>query len=64
LTFAIIFKGRLSHSWGVMAMVAGIFVALTWKMFVPTANYTLFQSLVTNLFFLIPAVIFAKAHKN
>ena len=29
LTFAIIFKGKLSHSWGIMAMVAGIFVALT-----------------------------------
>lgn len=64
LTFAIIFKGRLAHSWGIMAMVAGIFVALTWKIFVPTANYTLFQSLVTNLFFLIPAVFFAKVHKN
>jgi len=64
LTFAIIFKGRLSHFWGVMAMVAGIFVALTWKIFVPTAHYSLFQSLGANLLFLIPAVFFAKEYKG
>ena len=56
LTFALIFKEKLSRYWGVMAMVAGIFVALTWKLFVPTAQYTLFQSLFANLIFLIPAV--------
>ena len=64
LTFAIIFKGKISHSWGVVAMAAGIFIALTWKFFVPTANYTLFQSLVANLIFLIPAVIFAKKQRE
>ena len=64
LTFALIFKDRLSHFWGVLAMVAGIFVALTWKLFVPTAQYTLFQSLTANLIFLIPAVVFTKKYKR
>ena len=64
LTFALIFKERLSHFWGVLAMVAGIFVALTWKLFVPTAQYTLFQSLAANLIFLIPAVVFTKKYKK
>jgi len=64
LTFAIMFKGRISHFWGIMAMIAGIFIALTWKVFVPTAHYSLFPSLVANLVFLIPAVFFAKRHKS
>ena len=39
--------------------IAGIFVALTWRVFFPEAKETLFPSLAFNLLFLLPGVLWA-----
>ena len=60
LTFAIIFKNRISRKAGLLSMIAGIFVALTWKIFFPEASDTLFPSLLFNLLFLVPGVFLGR----
>lgn len=64
LTFAIIFKNRISQKAGLLSMIAGIFVALTWKMFFPVTQYTLFPSLAFNLLFLVPGIFWSLRSKN
>ena len=64
LTFAIIFKNRVPQKAGLLAMLAGIFIALTWHLFFPAAKDTLFPSLIFNLLFLVPGVMWVALKKN
>ena len=64
LTFAIIFKNKVPAKAGLLSMLAGIFVALTWRLFFPEAKETLFHSLAFNLLFLLPGVLWAVMQKK
>ena len=64
LTFAIIFKNRVPQKAGLLAMLAGIFIALTWHLLFPAAKDTLFPSLIFNLLFLVPGVMWVALKKN
>ncbi|MBP7840176.1 MAG: sodium:solute symporter family protein, partial [Acidaminococcaceae bacterium] len=64
LTFAIIFKNKVPAKAGLLSMLAGIFVALTWRLFFPEAKETLFPSLAFNLLFLLPGVLWAVMQKK
>ena len=64
LTFAIIFKNKVPAKAGLLSMLAGIFVALTWRLFFPEAKETLFPSLAFNLLFLLPGVLWAVMQKS
>ena len=64
LTFAIIFKNKVPPKAGLLSMLAGIFVALTWRLFFPEAKETLFPSLAFNLLFLLPGVLWAVMQKS
>ncbi|MHC1715791.1 MAG: sodium:solute symporter [Acidaminococcaceae bacterium] len=64
LTFAIIFKNKVPPKAGLLSMLAGIFVALTWRLFFPEAKETLFPSLAFNLLFLLPGVLWAVMQKK
>lgn len=63
-TFCILFPGRMSHGWGIAAIVAGIVVSMGWPYVFPGAKQVLLQGLVANLLFLIPAVIFGPGKKS
>ena len=64
LTFAILFKNKVPARAGLLSMIAGIFVALTWKLLFPEAKDTLFPSLAFNLIFLLPGVVWAMTQEN
>lgn len=64
LTFAILFRNKMPAKAGLFSMMAGIFVALTWKLFFPEAKDTLLPSLCFNLVFLLPGMIWALKSKN
>ena len=64
LTFAIIFKNKVPPKAGLLSMLAGIFVALTWRLFFPEAKETLFPSLAFNLLFLLPGALWAVMQKK
>ena len=64
LTFAIIFKNKVPAKAGLLSMLAGIFVALTWRLFFPEAKETLFPSLAFNLLFLLPGALWAVMQKK
>ena len=64
LTFAIIFKTKVPAKAGLLSMLAGIFVALTWRLFFPEAKETLFPSLAFNLLFLLPGVLWTMMQKK
>jgi SSS family solute:Na+ symporter len=64
LTFAIIFKNKVPAKAGLLSMLAGIFVAVTWRLFFPEAKETLFPSLAFNLLFLLPGVLWAVMQKK
>ena len=64
LTFAIIFKNKVPAQAGLFSMLAGIFVALTWRLFFPEAKDTLFPSLAFNLLFLLPGVLWVVMKKK
>lgn len=65
LTFAILFKNKIPATAALLSMIAGIFVALTWKFIFPEAKDTLFPSLSFNLVFLLPGLIWAmKSNKK
>ena len=64
LTFAIIFKNKVPAKAGLLSMLAGIFVALTWRVFFPEAKETLFPSLAFNLLFLLPGVLWTMMQKK
>ena len=64
LTFAIIFKNKVPPKAGLLSMLAGIFVALTWRLFFPEAKETLFPSLAFNLLFLLPGVLWTMMQKK
>ena len=64
LTFAIIFKNKVPAKAGLLSMLAGIFVALTWRLFFPEAKETLFPSLAFNLLFLLPGVLWTVTQKK
>lgn len=64
LTFAILFKNKVPAKAGLFAMIAGIFAALTWKLFFPEAKDTLFPSLGFNLLFLLPGMLWLMKAKK
>ena len=64
LTFAVIFKNKVPAKAGLLSMLAGIFVALTWRLFFPEAKETLFPSLAFNLLFLLPGVLWTMMQKK
>jgi len=54
---------KLAHSnAGFYSMIAGVVVALCWRLIVPDGGNALFPSLAANLIFLIPGIILA--HKS
>jgi len=64
LTFAILFKNKVPANAGLLSMLAGVFVALTWQLFFPETKATLFPSLAFNLLFLLPGLIWAVSKKS
>ena len=62
LTVAVLLPRLHLGRMGFYAMLAGVFVALTWKLIVPTASNSLFPSLAANLLFLIPGVLLSWRH--
>ncbi|HIU64691.1 MAG TPA: sodium:solute symporter family protein [Candidatus Avacidaminococcus intestinavium] len=64
MTFIILFKEFVPKKAGLLSMIAGISVALTWKWFFPLAQDTLFPSLAFNLLFLVPGVLIGYYQKN
>lgn len=63
LSFAVFAKGKIAPKMGFVAMLVGVFVALTYKFFVPTAGNTLFPSLVVSGSILIISLGYFK-YKN
>ncbi|MDO4177966.1 MAG: sodium:solute symporter family protein [Phascolarctobacterium sp.] len=63
LTFAIFVPGRVAPKIGFFAMLVGVFVALTYKFFVPTAGNTLFPSLEISGVILLAGLIFGLLKK-
>ena len=59
LTFIVFFKGLVPKGAGFAAMVAGILVACLWPFVFPDSANSLFQSLVFNLLFLVPGVLWS-----
>ena len=60
LTFAILFNQKIAPWAGILSMIAGVVVALTWEILVPKAENTLFPSLLFNLLFLIPGIFIGR----
>ena len=63
LSFAIFLPGKITPRVGLAAMIVGICVAMTYKIFVPTAGNTLFPSLVFS-FIVLSAGLFWRQFKN
>lgn len=59
LTFIVFFKNMVPPRLGLAAMTAGILVACLWPLFVPGSANSLFPSLVCNLLFLVPGVVWS-----
>ena len=64
LTLAVFCPNLVHKELGFTAMVAGVLVALTWKLFVPDANNALFPSLAANLIFLVPGMFISWRHQK